>query len=200
MKSPQVFELVFNGPYSFNDECGDTIFKENDILTAQGIYLWTVPIAGGYKPYYIGETGVSFLERLRTHAKEYLSGEYRIYESEAFVSGNKKLIWQGMWLPGTRDKMPEFIKAYTGLAPKIIDFISLFRLFLAPIICETRTRKLIEGGIARFLYDFQENDGKILIEKEDRNRFCRRKSSEASVTIRISDTRRIAGLPNELIL
>jgi hypothetical protein len=105
-----------------------------------------------------------------------------------------------MWLPGTKDTMPEFLNEYCRLAPKIYEFIRTLQIFLVPIICETRIRKRIEGAIAKCLYDHQKENGKIFIEEEDRNRLCRRTDNEKPIKLRILHGERIDGLASELIL
>jgi hypothetical protein len=187
------YEIVFHGPYRFLSG-GYSVFSHEDSEN-QGIYLWTVPMDGYYLPYYVGETGISFRYRLQEHIKGYLSGVYRVYDPSEFIKGRKNLVWGGMWLPGTKDNMPQFLDQYLDMVQKIYDLIGSIRIFLAPIQVETRIRKRIEGAIASCIFKYQEKNMKTpFMEKEDRNRLCRKNKSEVQIKIKICGSERFIGL------
>ena len=175
------------------------LFFPQEDSANQGIYLWTVPMDGDYLPYYVGETGISFRYRLQEHIKGYLSGVYRVYDPGEFIKGQKELVWGGMWLPGTEDNMPQFLDRYLNMVQNIYDLIGLFRIFLAPIQVETRTRKRIEGAIARCIFKYQEKNMKTpFMGKEDRNRLYRKNKSEVQLKIKICGSERFIGLDSIL--
>ena len=154
------------GPYSFVEINDENIFTSS-IGEKKGIYLFTIPFGGEYLVYYVGETGASFATRLLQHVQSYLNGFYRVFDPEEFVKGRKALLWGGMWKTDRKEPklICEFIEKNSDIAPKIVNFIRQFRIFLAPIDENKRIRERIESEISRSLNqqngiisDFQDKD------------------------------------------
>ena len=148
--SNQSHSIQWYGPHNFVQN--ENLFT-NPLGKRKGVYLWTIPFDNNYLVYYVGQTGTSFATRSFQHIQNYLNGLYRVYDPEKFSKGEKELIWGGMWKPDRKEPkvMSEFLLNYTQLAPKILDFINLFRLFVAPIEGDERVREIIEYAIARSL-------------------------------------------------
>lgn len=72
----------------------------------------------------------------------------RVYDPIQFAQGKKKLVWEGMWQPGTRDRVDEFLNRYLELSPAIYSLLGKLRIFLAPLDAEKRIRQRIEGSLA----------------------------------------------------
>lgn len=198
MKSGKEYRLAFHGPFRFLNDKETSVFKHPH-SREQGIYVWAVPFGEQYLPYYIGETGDSFSGRLKSHVKEYLSGGYRVYETDPFRRGEKTLVWKGTWLKGTEEGMPDFLDGYLDYTQKILSLLGTFEIFLAPLKTEESVRKRIEGAIARCLFDYQKkNNREAFIEKEDRNRLRRRLPTEHPISLTILGGEAIIGLRNEL--
>jgi hypothetical protein len=140
--SNQPLSIQWYGPYSFALGQDDNLFTSS-LSQRKGVYLWTISFEGNYLVYYVGQTGNSFSARSLQHLQSYLSGFNRVYNPEKFAKGERELIWGGMWKPDRKDPklMSDFLLNYSQLAPKILDFIKIFRLFAAPVEGNDRVRE-----------------------------------------------------------
>lgn len=148
--SNQSLSIQWYGPYNFIQN--ENLFT-NSLSQKNGVYLWTIPFDNNYLVYYVGQTGASFAARSLQHIQSYLNGLYRVYDPEKFAKREKVLIWGGMWKPDRKEPkvMSEFLSNYLQLAPKILDFIKLFRIFVAPIEGDERVRERIESSVSSCL-------------------------------------------------
>ena len=181
--------LHFSGPFPLvndHDILEGTAFKN-----AFGIYLWTVKIDGDYYITYIGETCTSFYKRTKEHLIQTLGGNYRIWDGDALRKGIETIVWDGLWRKDTRDKLPEFVKRYEELAPIIKGYIKSQELFVAPLKCESGTLRRIEGEIA-FCLRADKTHSRFL---PDDIRFSKRNSHEDPISVAITSTLPIVGLP-----
>ena len=174
----------------------DLVFK-SEHAHKPGIYLFTVPYKDSQLVYYVGETGKSLAERIIVHTKEYLSGTYRFYDPEKFSKGQKELVWAGTWMKGTKDKLPEFLENYDKYLPLLMEFLSVMCLMLAPLDTDYRTRRWIEGAIARELLSQPDPIGSF---QETDIRYWKRKDSEPEIEVTFSSKVNILGLPKRLIV
>jgi len=149
---PMAYQMQWYGPYRWYGT-EDSSFFTQPIAKKSGIYLWAIPFNNRYLTYYIGETGRSFAERTIEHTRNYLHGLYRVYDPNQFAQGKKKLVWRGMWKPGTKGPhvMLDFLSRYPKLSSVIYEFLGQLRIFLAPIEVEKRIRERIEAAIANSL-------------------------------------------------
>ena len=143
---PETYRLDWIGPLFWTRQDGDCVF-DSPAAEEQGIYIWTVQQEGAFLPYYVGETGRTFAVRFQEHTKEYISGVYRIYDPKQFVRGIKRLVWDGLWKKDRLNLWPYLLDRYVELAPVIYSFLSCFRLFLAPLDVDRRTRERIEAAV-----------------------------------------------------
>jgi len=188
------YEIEWHGPYRLYGTKDEVLFATPE-AKERGIYLQTIPFGKKFLTYYVGETGRTFARRFTEHTRDYLYGLYRIYDPHQFPKGAKILLWEGMWKPGTRDRIGEFLNRYSELAPLIYELLGLFRIFIAPLDAEKRIRQRIEGAIAHRLYQqpgivgaFQEND----------IRYSRRRADEEPISVTMKFAEEIIGLCNEL--
>lgn len=138
------------GPYCFAGSESENVFT-NSIGEKKGVYLWTIPFDSKYLVYYVGETGVSFAERLLQHVQSYLNGFYRVFDPEEFAEGRKVLVWGGMWKSDRKspDIMFEYLRQYHKLSDMAHSLLNQFRIFVAPLKeNDRRIRQRIEAAIA----------------------------------------------------
>ena len=160
------------------------------------MYLWTVPYETGFLCHYVGETGRSFHHRFNEHARDCLSGLWHVYDPEQFAHGRKNIVWEGMWKPGTRDRMGQYIYRLPELAPVIVDFLQLFQMFLIPLEGEQRVRQRVEAAIADQLYA----QSGIVGDFQDRGvRYRRRREDEEPIRFHLGGHASIHGLAKELV-
>ena len=128
----ETHSIQWFGPYTFIQN--ENLFT-TPISQRKGVYLWTIPFDNNYLVYYVGQTGASFAARSFQHIQNYLGGFYRVFDTEKFAKAEKVLVWGGMWKSDRKEPkfMSEFLSNYSQLAPKILDFIKLFRIFVSLI-------------------------------------------------------------------
>jgi hypothetical protein len=191
------YEIELTGPLRwYGGDRSENVFECPD-SQKPGIYIWAIPYNQSYLVYYVGETGRSFAERFGEHTKEYVSGLYRIYDPGEFAQGRKRLIWEGMWKPGTQHRTGEFLIRYEELAPQIHRFLGVFRIFLGPFEGEMRLRERIEAAIAQSL---QRQEGKGDQFQDTEIRYAPRREGEVPIMIKLRCSASIFGLPEELIV
>ena len=121
----------FAGPFGLASRAHPLLF-EQPIAARPGIYLWTIPFQpGGYLVSYIGETSASFGRRMMDHVIQTMGGNYRICDADLLPMGQVEVLWNGLWRPGTRDKMLEYLAQAEHLAPLARRELELTLVFAA---------------------------------------------------------------------
>ncbi len=117
-------KVQFYGPYRFGGSEAESVFLV-PIGKLKGIYMWAIPFEKQFLVYYVGETGVSFANRLMGHLQSYLHGEYSFFEPKEFAKGNKVQLWKGMWKErkGNPRAIHEFIEHYPKFNQELYAFI-----------------------------------------------------------------------------
>ncbi len=186
--------LRLEGPFGL---CGDhpRLLFNKEVSRSAGLYLWVIRYKDGYLVHYIGETGTSFNKRMKEHMIQTLGGNYRVCDPEALVHGEEKVVWDGLWRKGTRDKMLEFVDGYVELSPIIRDYLEVIEVLLAPLQANGRMRRRIEGAMAQVLKDQPAPACSLL---PDDIRFTTRKKDERPISVRIESTVKVLGLPLKL--
>ncbi len=115
-----------------------------------------------------------------------------------FAKGEKVLIWGGMWKPNRKNPqfITEFLINYPQFAPKILNYIGLFRLFIAPIDGDERVRERIEAAIAGSL---NQQSGIVGSFQDKDVRYSPRKITEMSFKA-VMNFSNIMGLSEEIIV
>jgi hypothetical protein len=139
-------EISFTGPFSWANVL---LARE---ASASGIYLWTVATQRGNEIYYVGETGVSFRDRLQQHASDFFDAKHGIYAAAELTQGKRRLVWPGYWGIDKKTAV-ECRDQSKHLTSYIQEMMSVMRLFLAPLGTDTDTRRRIEAAIIDSLYD-----------------------------------------------
>ena len=186
--------LCFEGPFGL---CGDhpkLLFNE-EISHSAGVYLWVVRYKDGYLVHYIGETGTSFNKRMKEHMIQTLGGNYRVCNPEALREGKEKIMWDGLWRRGTRDKMPEFVDRYVELSPVIRDYLEVIEVLVAPLQVESRVRRRIEGALARSIQDQPSPASNLL---PDDIRYTTRKKDEVPIPVHVMSHTKVLDLPDRI--
>jgi hypothetical protein len=160
-----------------------------------GIYLWTVKqMTGTYRIHYIGETGKSFYGRTKEHVIQTLGGNYRVIDPDQMCKGIQQVVWNGLWRRETRDKLPQFLSSYGTFAPLIKRYLFGQVIFVAPLHCECRLRRRIEGALAQHL---RSSPDACSLLPED-NCYVIRRAEESAVVASVSADAEIEGLPQEI--
>jgi hypothetical protein len=155
---------------------------EVEVGTNPGIYLWTVPSIFGDLVYYVGETARGFAPRMDEHLSMQLSGRYRIYEPKAFLRGEKKLLWRGVYGKGAEANVAGFVDKLPTLAPTLVEFVRSIRFHVAPTTCTDRMRKRIEAALADHL---RQQKGLVGEFQEEDVRYVQRQAEEEAISVDI---------------
>ena len=185
------------GPFRIHSNDGEDIFH-NPIAKESGIYVYAVPYEkSGFLAEYVGETGASFLKRIKEHTINTMGGYNRIYDPVALKKGKKELLWDGLWKATRQGYFNEFIERYRELAPSIYDFLTIFSVFLLPVEAEPRLRRRIESSIANHLYQQPEPVGTFMA--SDIRYIKHLQKGEKQIQIKISGGREIIGFPKSVV-
>jgi len=181
----------FQGPFSFSNVLSDCPLKDET-----GVYLWAVKQTTGlYRIHYLGETGESFYGRTKEHVFQTLSGNYRVFDPDQMCKGIQQVIWGGLWQRTRRDKLSEFLSSYETVAPLIKRYLFSQVIFVAPLQCELRLRRRIEGALAQHLRSSAEASNLLPSDI----RYVARSADEAAVAVSVSADADIEGLPQEML-
>ena len=200
----EIIKLKLYGPYKF---CGCENKKgvfDSEISHKKGIYFWTVKFKDGYLIDYIGKTVRNFRQRMKEHLIHTFGGNYRICDSELLRQGKEKILWNGLWRKGTRDKMCEFIKKLENeeFVNAIKRYVEIHDIFLAPFEFnkddnwKKRQLTLIEGNLAKIIKESEPPISNLL--PKDVRYVYRRKPFEKEFIVEIECAKNILGLPKKL--
>lgn len=190
----QDLNIEFKGPFSFTSCEGPSIFSAA-LGKEAGVYLWTVPYRqGGHIVVYVGETGVSFAKRLKDHMTLVMGGSYRFTDVDRMFDGEEKVIWNGTWRKGTRDKMEEFLAQLPQFASKIQAYLRSIRIFVGPTTVDVGIRRRIEGALA---LGVRKSPKPFCSLYPEDNRYPLLKAGIKTFKLRIKTPVQIHGLKNE---
>ena len=185
----------FDGPFGLASRTHPLLF-EQPIAAKPGIYLWTIPFQhGGYLVSYVGETSASFGRRMMDHVTQTMGGNYRVCDADLLPMGQVKVLWNGLWRPGTRDKMLEYLAQAEHLAPLARRELELTLVFAAPLELPGRLRRRIEGAVAHHIKSQQPPASALL---PGDIRYHRRNKSEQPVRCEIPCRQLVHGLPTSV--
>ncbi len=185
----------FDGPFGLASRCHPLLY-EHAIAARPGIYLWTIPFqGGGYLVSYVGETSASFGRRMMDHVTQTMGGNYRICDANLLPMGQVKVLWNGLWRRGTRDKLLEYLAQAESLAPLARRELELTSVFAAPLELPGRLRRRIEGALANHIKSEQPPASALL---PTDIRYHRRNASEEAVRVEIRCREAIHGLPSSV--
>jgi hypothetical protein len=188
------YNLKIQGPYKICDETCD-VLEKCEFSKNEGIYLWAVKMSTGkYRLTYIGETSASFYKRTKEHIIQTLGGNYQVCDADAMLKGEHKIIWNGLWRKGTRNKLPEFIKKYQKLALEIKNYLMSQVLFVIPFKTDRRSRQRIEAAIAKAILN--DKEASSIMPKDIR--FYYKKDKEEPIEVTIESSKIIEGLPEKI--
>ena len=123
-------------------------------------------------------------------------GNYRICDPDFEVQGVERILWNGLWRKGTRDKMPEFVSRIIELAPAIKKSLEHSEIYVAPFEGEKRIRQRIEGAISDHI-KAQPPPASSLLPKDVR--YYRRGNEEEPVNVQISGGNALLGMPKKIL-
>jgi len=136
----------FHGPFSAVNNRGDRCLFRDDMATRSGIYLWTVPVDGHERVFYVGQTRRGFGQRTSEHLAGFLSGRYPTLDMDALSRGEFRHAEGAVsWWPS---QLPTFLQNFEKLAPNVIGTIRLMRFHCAPLAGDAHLHNRVEGAIA----------------------------------------------------
>jgi hypothetical protein len=186
--------LCFHGPFPVCSEIQD-ILADCSFRSEAGVYLWTVKQqTGRYRVSYLGETKVSFYERTKEHIIQTFGGNYRILDADQTTVGIERVVWDGLWRKNSRHKLPEFLRNYETLTPLIKRYLLSQNIFVAPLNCEVRLQRRVEGAIAQHL----RSDANFSSLLPGDIRFVARKTAEPPISVMVSADAHIEGLSEKI--
>jgi hypothetical protein len=186
--------LHFRGPFSICSETDD-VLANCPFRNGRGIYLWAVELlTTRYRISYLGETSRSFYCRTKEHLIQTMGGNYRVIDPDQMSQGIQQIVWNGLWRRKTRDKLPDFLSNYESLAPLIKRYLFGQVIFVAPLECELRLQRRVEGALAQHLRSLPEASSLL----PNDIRFVLRIATESAVTMSVSADADIEGLPQEI--
>lgn len=185
----------FFGPFSWLGHEGTKSIFDVPEGKLSGVYLWTIKLEDGELVYYVGETNRPFSQRMKEHFEEHLAGFYHINSPVEFREGERKPIWNGMYLRHKTPSISELAKIYPTLTGPIMDLANTYRFFIASVKAERRTLERIESSLAKHLYHQPGRIGEF--QERDLN-YRSRLPSERSEIALFSSSSKILGLPNSL--
>jgi hypothetical protein len=118
-----------------------------------GIYLFTVPSAGSRLIYWVGQTSQPVRARLATHSREFLAGTYNILDMEKLRSGERAVLWQGLWWrKDSADRYEEYLLRAGEVAPLTLDQLRSTHIYTVPTPKDRRLLARLEAAIVNALY------------------------------------------------
>ena len=187
--------LRFKGPFVLAGSDAPLIFSDS-VAQEAGIYLWAVPyVGGGLVVTYVGETHSAFGQRMKEHAIQTLGGNYRVSDPDLLRQGVDRVLWNGLWRSGTRDRLPEYLERFVELAPVIRRQLMSLRVLIAPLQTETRVRRRIEATIANHIKR-QAPPASALLPRDVR--YHGRREPEEAIFVHVSSDVEVLGLPAAL--
>jgi len=185
----------FAGPFRLCSETAD-LLADCPLRNGTGLYIWAVKqIAGSYRVSYLGETKKSFYERTKEHIVQTLGGNYRVIDADKMCEGVQHVTWDGLWRKATRDKLPDFLFNYEAFAPLIKRYLFGHDIFVAPLDCDVRLQRRVEGALAQQLRSSVEASSLLPSDI----RYAVRSADEVAVTVLVSADADIEGLPQEML-
>jgi len=124
-----------------------------------------------------------------------VGGNYRISDPDLLQQGVDRILWNGLWRKGTRDRMPEYLQRLVEFAPTIQRLFALERVFVVPFHSERRLRQRIEAALADHIKTQPAPISSLL--PEDIRYYARRKGKEP-VRVHMRSDELIIGLPCDL--
>jgi hypothetical protein len=189
----KILTVKVDGPHPAYSETKD-VLADCKHRKLGGIYLWAIKVGDSYRITHIGQTSTSFYQRMKEHIINTLGGNYRISDTAALKRGESKIVWDGLWREGTREKLPDFLRDSTALFETAKANLKLENIFVAPLDVEDRMRRRIEGAIANHIR--KDKVASSLLPKDIR--VLGRLTTETQIPVKISAGVKILGLPDEL--
>jgi hypothetical protein len=190
---PKLLTVHFDGPYPAYSETAD-VLADCRHRKAGGVYFWAIKVGDSYRLTHIGQTGTSFYHRMKEYIINTLGGNYRICDPDALARGETKLLWNGLWREGTRERLPEFLRDSSRLFEAAKRNLMLEQIFIAPLDVEDRMRRRIEGAIAKSVR--KDKTASSLFPPDVR--VLGRLTTEVPIPVRIRVGKKVLGLPEQL--
>lgn len=188
MKNTLPMRLSWSGPHAWPGYERDGLSL---LPSHSGVYLWTFAHQDGFLLYAAGQTG-SLTERFRKHTSHYMSGDYTILDAAQAKNGIRFEIWHGWgW---TTTKRAEYEQRRAELRDAARQQLAEFRIFVADVGPQKRTRERLEAAIMKRLYA----DGAPL---PDRGMYLApRRNNEEPISVLNACASTLYGLAEQLVI
>jgi hypothetical protein len=198
-QAPLDVEVRFEGPLTVMPEGDPHCLFTHDLADDNGIYLWTFPVNGKYRPWYVGQTTAGFATRISQHIQGCLSGQYEVVDLQKLAAGELIVAWHPQ--SGSRSwlaSLPKYLEAHADVAPKVVEMLRHSRFFLANLGDDKRTLNRVEGAIGRYLKTAEQNSERRFFGPG--LKLPSRITNDRPLRLRISISRNVAieGMPGEL--
>lgn len=194
---PLDVSIHFAGPFSaIGDAHAPSLFTDPCGRRA-GVYLWTLPIDGENRAWYIGQTGRSFSQRMAEHLSGFLCGEYAVPDVAALLAGRHSRAnreGDGVSWP---DSLPSHLRQLGHLSSQVTELVKHLRFHLAPVEGDRLILERIEGTIGRH---FMRQDTRIRDFFAPGIKLPARVPGVRLMRLKVSSDVPIAGLPSDSTL
>jgi len=137
--------LKWFGPYAlFPSDDRLEVYSSKEAASA-GLYLWAVPIGGEYLVHYVGVTADNIADRQAVHMQYFLSGDYTLYDPEAFRNARKVSVYE----PGKG--VSDYLSRYDELSGIVARHTQAIHVFVAPLDANKVMLERIESSIIESL-------------------------------------------------
>jgi hypothetical protein len=189
-------ELNWHGPYSWFEQGDKSIFAGGGAEMV-GIYVWTVPVNGRYRVFYVGQTEKGFAERQHEHIRKYFEGAYHLYEPRGFREGRLNMIYEGFLYkkPGWKRAI-SFYQNFMDYLEPLLDHLRVLKLFVAPIDAPRRIHRRVESALMDVVYRLPGESGQFL----ERDLVLQlRKPDEAPIAVTQGPDGLLEGVPKTFV-
>src|SRR5690606_4537724 len=117
------------------------LLADSEQASAPGIYLWAVPLGTNYLVNYVGIACTSIASRHDDHLRSYLSGQYVIYDPNAFRLGKREPVFSPV------EGLRTFLRDLERNTKALVAQLRTCRVFFAPLHADRETLECLESAL-----------------------------------------------------
>lgn len=152
---PESLDVEVLGPFSWmpSDSSDAPCLFTAPAGRLSGVYLWTAPRPDGYLVYCVGYTTRPFVQRFRSHTREFLAGTYNVLDAAELLAGRRKQVWHGLWFKKeSLHRLEEFFSRSAEITAHTRELLRTFRVFFIPVDAPRRVLARMEAALMNQLY------------------------------------------------
>jgi hypothetical protein len=155
-------ELVWLGPFTWFGKGGESIFAGPG-REVPGVYVWTVPVGGSQRVFYVGQTQAGLAHRHHDHFREYFGGAYSIYEPSAFRRGSLEKLYHGYAYKKPRwQRATPFHERFPDLVRPLVEHLEVMRIYITRLDASARVQRRVESALMQVVYNIPGEAGQLL--------------------------------------